>query len=565
MIKCLKHIIIGLVLLVPSVLLADSYAEYVKAERENYRNYVKKDQADFKAYRDQVNADYADMMSKRWEKHEVEPAIEQPKIPEPPTPVIVEPDVEYTSDPIPVKFITPVIKKKEVVPPKPFVSLPVVEDKPVVLPPAPVVEDEPVVLPPAPVVEDEPVVLPPAPVVEDEPVVLPPTPVVEDEPVVVPPTPVVEDEPVVVPPTPVAIEKKSFKFIYYGTECYVDLKSSHKFKLAGYSEEDVSKAWKTLSNSSYDIVITDCLELRDKLKLSDWGYISLVKKLTESFFGANQLNEARVMQMYILTQSGYKARIARSGELISILLPFDSELYDYKYISIDGLKYYVIEKDNLSGSFYIFNNNFPNEQSPTLVVANEPLLTEARTEARTLKSKKYLDAKVSVTVNKNLIDFYNDFPRNEGWGLYYDASLSEQAKAEIYPELRSVIEGKSTLEAANILLNFVQTAFAYKTDNEQFGEERPLFADETLYYPYCDCEDRSIIFSILVKDLIGVDMVLLYYTGHLASAINIEDATGDYIMVDGKKFLISDPTYIGAKIGMTMPKYKKSQVEVIRL
>lgn len=129
-----------------------------------------------------------------------------------------------------------------------------------------------------------------------------------------------------------------------------------------------------------------------------------------------------------------------------------------------------------------------------------------------------------------------------------------------------MISKKSTYEAANILLNFVQTAFEYKTDGEQFGYERPLFADETLYYPYCDCEDRSILYSILVRELLNLDVVFLEYPGHLATAVSFkEQIAGDHVVLDNKKYIICDPTYIGANIGDAMPQFKKVTAKIIKL
>lgn len=45
-------------------------------------------------------------------------------------------------------------------------------------------------------------------------------------------------------------------------------------------------------------------------------------------------------------------------------------------------------------------------------------------------------------------------------------------KTQLYPELRGRLAGKDQRTAANMLLDFVQTAFKYKTDVEQFGKER---------------------------------------------------------------------------------------------
>ena len=112
----------------------------------------------------------------------------------------------------------------------------------------------------------------------------------------------------------------------------------------------------------------------------------------------------------------------------------------------------------------------------------------------------------------------------------------------------------------------MQTAFDYRTDDEQFGQERPLFADETLYYPYSDCEDRAILYAVLVRDLLGLDVVLLHYPGHLATAVCFGDDTpGDYMSIGGRKYIVCDPTYIGAPIGLAMPQYKQTPAEIVRI
>jgi len=100
----------------------------------------------------------------------------------------------------------------------------------------------------------------------------------------------------------------------------------------------------------------------------------------------------------------------------------------------------------------------------------------------------------------------------------------------------------------------------------KFGYERAFFADENFFYPYNDCEDRSILYALLIKDLLGLEVVLLHYPLHLATAVHFpENITGDYLTIDGKKFIVCDPTYIGASIGTAMPQYKNASANVIRL
>ena len=54
------------------------------------------------------------------------------------------------------------------------------------------------------------------------------------------------------------------------------------------------------------------------------------------------------------------------------------------------------------------------------------------------------------------------------------------------------------------------------------------------------------LYSTLVRDLLGLDTILLDYPNHIASAVRFtEDIPGDYVVLDdGSKYLICDPTYI---------------------
>lgn len=379
------------------------------------------------------------------------------------------------------------------------------------------------------------------------------------------PNPVEPPRPAVPLPEPEDDVDPSFRFAFYGTDCSVSLSAEHHFTLRGIDENSVANAWTRLSSDAYLPVIFESLAWREKLHLCDWAYVRFIESMTMSFFAPDEVNEACLMQMYVLTQSGYKVRIARAGSRLVLLLPSENEIYEMPYLNVGGLRYYVMDPTVSQQSFYVFDQEFPKEQSISLQILVEPLFAVDFSEPRRLVSKRYPEASAVVKMNRNLIDFYDGYPRTE-WSIYSHVSLSSLVKEQLYPALRDVIDGKSELQAANILIDFVQTAFGYKTDEEQFGYERPLFADETLYYPYSDCEDRAILFSVLVRDLLGLDVVLLHYPNHLAAAVSFgEDIAGDYIVLDGKKYTICDPTYIGATIGYSMPQFKNIGADVVRL
>ena len=152
------------------------------------------------------------------------------------------------------------------------------------------------------------------------------------------------------------------------------------------------------------------------------------------------------------------------------------------------------------------------------------------------------------------------------WAVYANTPLDPIVASALYPSLRTVLEGLSERDAVNKLLQFVQTAFVYEYDDIVWGGDRAFFADETLYYPYADCEDRAVLFSRLVRDLLGLEVVLLYYPGHLATAVAFsEEVVGDYLVYDNQRYIVCDPTYIGAPVGRTMPNMNNQEAQIIVL
>lgn len=361
-------------------------------------------------------------------------------------------------------------------------------------------------------------------------------------------------------------EKPQFKFIFHGTPCSVHLKDVMKYSLSDATETSAGDMWQHLSENIYDGLISDCLKLRGDMQLSDWGYINMLQALTKQFYGSNT-NEAVLTQMYILTQSGYDVRISRCDDKWILLVPFNATLYGYSYLYLDGKTYYIMDKINQGSRFFAFNKSFPNEKAPSLRMTQSPKLAYSGANSRTLSSRRFPGMRATVTENRNLIKFYDEYPLSSNWDYYSAASFANETKQMLYPTLKREIAGKSVTQAANMLINFVQTAFDYKTDGDQFGYERPLFGDETIFYPYSDCEDRSIFYSILVRELLGLDVVLLYYPGHLATAVAFPDnkAYGDHFSWNNKVYTICDPTYIGADIGECMPCYKQTSPEVIQI
>ena len=378
--------------------------------------------------------------------------------------------------------------------------------------------------------------------------------------------PPVKLDPIPLPPIPEAEPAApTMQFDFYGVTCDVHTAvDGLRFKLPSLEEKSIAAAWQELSKKKYDGLLHDCIAQRETMHLSDWGYLRLLGSMSESLLGEGS-NEAVLLQMYLLAQSGYNVRIARRDNGLVLLMPFNRLLYNYSFVTIDATKYYILGPKK-SGGLYVCDVAFPREQVANILMGQLPDLGGTQKKRRTLQAGRFGSMKATVEVAQSLIDYLGGYPLSDAWEYYALAGLSDGVKATLYPVLRKQIEGKSKKQAAEMLLNFVQTTFDYATDQEQFGYERPLFGDESLFYPKNDCEDRSIFYSILVRDLLGLDVILVNWPGHLATAVAFpEEVDGDYFTIDGRRYTVCDPTYIGASVGETMPQYIGVNANLVRL
>lgn len=349
---------------------------------------------------------------------------------------------------------------------------------------------------------------------------------------------------------------------YCNTKLYIDASMKGVINITSSQECAVADGYEALCRSNYKPLIANCQQAQKDFRLNDWGVFLFVKTAAEAL--CNDENSCIVMQQFLLNELGYRAKMARRGDRNQLLLfvATDCMVYGHPYFTKEGLNYYNINGTEAC-TFYMCNQDSKKAKTPVAMrLNNVPALNNGVVSRQ--RTNKAGNVSVSVNVSKSLMDFYASMPQCD-YGVYAKAPVAGSLAQEVLGTLRPLVQGKSEVDAANLLLNFVQTGFKYATDEEQFGFEKPFFVEELFYYPACDCEDRSVLFGWLVRELLGLDVVYLDYPNHIATAVQFKgDVKGDFLTVDGKRYTVCDPTYIGASIGMTMPNLRSAGVSILR-
>ena len=232
-------------------------------------------------------------------------------------------------------------------------------------------------------------------------------------------------------------------------------------------------------------------------------------------------------------------------------------IYNTPYYTFKNKRFFLISRyaKSSSGRVYTYKQDYPKANKPLdLSLKTLPNL-EKNLQSKTLTFKEFgKEYSTSFKYDKNLIDFMSTYPQAD-YDTYFNAPMDKELYEQIAKDLKPYLDGKKASVAINFVLHFVQKAFKYERDNAQFGREKVMFSTETLYYNKSDCEDRAILFAYLFKELFYISVVCVQYSDHMSTALYIP-MKGDRVKVKRHKFVIADPTYINANIGMSMTKYK---------
>jgi len=499
----------------------------------SFEDFKKSQQESFKQYKDERDNQFNKYLKEQWKAYNAykgTPLYEEPK------PVKIAP---APKEPIAKVGPTVYIKVKEE---------PKAVEKPKVIE-APKIEPKPEVTQKPKAVEEPKSITQPK-VVEEPKAVVVEKPKVTQEPKIV----------VIEKPKPQAV-RKDIEFDFFGTLVGFDMpRGLSGAKFAPKNKTGIASFFDVAASSDYAPLLEEIKKVQNSLELNDWGVYLLVTQLSQKVF-ANQ-NEADLLSWFLFNKLGYAVKVGLAKDRIVLMHYSKKIIYATPNYTINQKKFYVVANYNKGsvGQLYSYEQNYPGADKPLdLAMQKLPLFPELE-QSKTLRFE-YGAGKYTIpfAYNKNIVDFMATYPQAD-YDTFFNAPLEQRTYESIAKELKKIVDGKKASEAMNIVLSFVQKSFDYQRDDEQFGREKVMFAQETLYFDKSDCEDRSVLFAYLMKELFGVNVVGVKYKDHMATALYIP-LEGDKVKYGVREYVVADPTYINANIGQSMPKYKPLKPE----
>ncbi len=362
---------------------------------------------------------------------------------------------------------------------------------------------------------------------------------------------------------------------YFGSSVDLSYDPAMRFRIDGrITEYKIANAWKRLESTDYSSLLYQITREARRMRLNDWGFCLLIDAAGKRIYPGDK-NSRTLFTWFMLSKAGYISTVSYEKDRVFLLIPSKQVMYGKAYLKGKKHKLYAVDFDGDDPqvrSAKVFSHKYPDtDKVLDLSIREIPRLGSKKARKNLSFAYEGKTYDIPVEINKNVIDFYENYPFVD-LDIYMQTPLSPEARKSMVSSLREIMadlqpqKNRRTKEEEQIhfLLRFVQNSFEYQTDDRQFGGEKYLFADETLYYPYSDCEDRSVLFAWLVRELVGLEVVGVMYPGHAATAVKFNrNVPGDYILYRGEKYTLCDPTYVNATYGMIVPDVRSSMAKVV--
>lgn len=363
-------------------------------------------------------------------------------------------------------------------------------------------------------------------------------------------------------------EEIDFKF--YGR--FLSAVKIKPVKVKSVRENDVFQAWYTYQKR-HDMapVIASLRSLSNELGLNDWFVFGLVRHYVDGLLRKGTPRDRVVLEHFLLAAMGYDVRLARTEQQLLLLVPIDQNVYEHYYIHIDGKDYYLFY-DDLEWNPDEISTIHPCDPSYKNLGKGQTfsLLFDGRGLNMSFGDEIHCDfddgqIHLDCMVSPGVMRMLRDYPLMD-IDCYASSVVLPQFLDDIEHQLQPQIDGLDQCDAADVLLHFVQSAFGYEDDFNQFGREKLNFVEENFYYTKNDCDDRSILYAYFVRSLLGLDVQFVHFPGHDCTGVRFTQCTptGIGYRYGDDYYLICDPSYVGAGVGRCMPEFRHSRPTVKR-
>jgi hypothetical protein len=308
--------------------------------------------------------------------------------------------------------------------------------------------------------------------------------------------------------------------------------------------------YSTLNDASYKPIVDSLIAYKQQHRLNDWLYYQLIRKVAQ-LLSPKEDNYSRytLYKWFLLTKTGYDARLALTSNKVIFYVLNTEEVEDIPFFNVDDKKYVCI-------NFHDYPNTDLNQDPPVPVKVSIPGAVNAFSfkidRMPDFKAEDYTDKALQFTyehkayyfnikLNPSVAAIFKNYPVVD-FESYFNIPLSKETYGSLIPMLKNNVKEMDQKKGIDYLMRFTRYAFLYESDEENFGKEKRLSPEETLFAKYSDCDDRVALFFYLVKEIYNLPMIAVLYPTHITAAVQFDKPVGSPLMYKGKAYSFCEPT-----------------------
>ncbi|MDZ4668270.1 MAG: hypothetical protein SGJ00_10325 [bacterium] len=325
-------------------------------------------------------------------------------------------------------------------------------------------------------------------------------------------------------------------------------------------KEGVSKIVALVKESELQSLVKQMDSYSAEFGMDDMAYVIFGRKLSAQLY--KDPNAAKLFQYQILMEKGYNVILGVNEEQLTLFGNLGFNILNGTTVQHQGLSYDDLSFDYnlepcidavyevaIGGRAILINENRP--PFFNAIRGSYDLHTEFEGAVYFFKG----------SLNQSLANYYHDLPDIEFGQIYLNYQISSPTYSQLVGDLKKAISNMFPRKQIDFLLHFTQTAIPYKVDKEAIGKEKFAFPEEVLSNNYGDCEDKSVLFAYLTKEVLQLPSVALIYVSqnHLNVAVAINHASFNFIY-NNQKYLICEPSGLGFAPGDNVYDLKKVSI-----
>lgn len=315
------------------------------------------------------------------------------------------------------------------------------------------------------------------------------------------------------------------------------------------SKTDVIAHYDRVNHGTYHAILDTLLTYKKAHQLNDWLYYQLIRKTAQAISPKEDNYERYTFyKWFLLGKSGYDARLTIADNRMIFYVYSNEDISDIPFIVSQGKKYMCLNRHDYA---YADLNKIPPQEMISMPEAKGTFSYKV-TRMPDFKPEDYYEKQIqfsykhkvyhfNIKLNSDVESIFANYPVVD-FESYFNIPLSKETYGSLIPILKKNLDGMNQKKGIDYLMRFTRYAFLYEDDDNNFGKEKRLSPEETLFSKSSDCDDRAALFFYLVKEIYNLPMIALLYPTHITMAVQFDKPVGQPILYKGKVYSFCEPT-----------------------